>query len=80
MEWYLIEIAQECHVKGPYLMSHYFIKRFGAKGTIINFSSLAIGLVMPGLSAHSASELAMAKTSEYLQKGRLWDLPPLGMD
>ena len=77
MGWYLTEIAQECNVKGLYLLSHYFIKYSGAKGTIVNLSSGLIGLVMPGMSSYSASKLAMAKTSEFLQKGRT-DVPPIG--
>ena len=63
--------TQESNVKGPFLLSHYFIKHFSDKGTIINLSSSLIGLVMPGTSSYAASKLAMTKTSEFLQNGKI---------
>ena len=63
--------TQESNVKGPYLLSHYFIKHFSDKGTIINLASFLMGLVMPGTSSYAASKLAMTKTSEFLQSGKI---------
>lgn len=47
-------------------MIHYFIKTFGAHGTIINIISLGASFVMPGISSYSTSKLAVIKLGEYV--------------
>jgi len=57
----------EINVKGPFLMSHHFIKSFGDEGTIINLSTTTMNVLIPGVSSYAASKLAMKKTGELLQ-------------
>lgn len=51
-------------------MSHYFIKHFGGKGTIINISTSVSSLVLPGMSSYAVSKLALTKMSEFFQVGK----------
>ncbi|KAI6080765.1 hypothetical protein F4821DRAFT_48814 [Hypoxylon rubiginosum] len=56
----------EVNVKGPYLMSHFFLKQAEGKGTIISISTGTIGSVFPNMSSYSSSKLAQAKFMEIL--------------
>lgn len=69
----LIDI-QESNVKGTFLTTHYFIKAFGAKGTIVNIASVGASLSVPGLSSYSAAKLAAIKFGESVNLGKP---PPL---
>jgi len=57
----------ETNVKGPFLMSRYFINTFGADNTIINISTIAAGTFFPGASSYSVSKLAALKITEFLE-------------
>ena len=48
-------------------MTHYFIKTFGTKGTIINIVTVGASFVMPGISSYSISKLAVIKLGEHIE-------------
>ncbi|MCJ1426089.1 hypothetical protein MMC29_003991 [Sticta canariensis] len=56
----------EVNVKGTFLMTHYFIKQFGAKGTFVNIISFGAFFVISGNSSYATSKLATAKFGEFL--------------
>lgn len=64
----LILFSKEVNVKGPFLMIHHFTKHF-TQGTIINTTTAAASLAVPGLSSYIASKLAMLKVAECTELG-----------
>lgn len=66
----LLTNLKEANVKGPHLMIHYFIKHFGGVGSVITMSSAASCAVHPGMSAYSATKLAINRLGEYIQLGK----------
>ncbi|KAI1174694.1 NAD(P)-binding protein [Nemania sp. FL0916] len=56
----------EVNVKGPYLMSHFFVGQAGGKGTIINIGTGAAGSSFPNMSSYISSKLAQIKMMEIL--------------
>ncbi|KAI1394295.1 NAD(P)-binding protein [Hypoxylon trugodes] len=56
----------EVNVKGPYLMSHYFLKQANGKGTIITVSSGSAGSTFPNMSSYASSKLAQTKVMEFI--------------
>ena len=68
-EMILTLFSKEVNVKGPFLMIHHFTKHF-TQGTIINMTTAAASLAVPGLSSYIASKLAMLKVAECIGLGR----------
>ena len=69
---------QETNVKGPFLMTHYYIKQFGLEGTVINLTTPGAGVVVPGMCSYSSSKLAALKASEYIDMGECYFPVSLG--
>ena len=60
----------EINVKGPYMMSHYFLKQGDRKGTIINVSTIAVHMGITHWSSYATSKLAQQKLAELMQLGK----------
>lgn len=60
----------EINVRGAYLMSHYFIKQGGGKGTLIIVSSVAVHMGITHWSSYASSKLAQQKLVELMQLGK----------
>lgn len=54
--------SQEVNVKGPFLVIHHFTQHF-TQGIIINMTTAAASLAVPGLSSYIASTLAILKVA-----------------
>ena len=61
---------KETNIKGPFLMTQYYIKQFGAEGTIINVTTPGAAAVFPGMWSYSSSKLAALKAAEYVDMGQ----------
>ncbi|KAJ4079026.1 hypothetical protein NW760_014713 [Fusarium oxysporum] len=56
----------QVNVLGTYLMTHYFLAQGDGTGTIISFTTAAIGNVFPGMGGYTASKLALVRIMENL--------------
>lgn len=57
----------QVNVLGTYLITHYFLAQTeGGAGTVISFTTGAIGGVFPGMAGYTASKLALARIMENL--------------
>lgn len=57
----------EINIKGPYLMTRYFISKLPKGGQIINVSSIGADVVFPMASCYQTSKLALTRLSEFTQ-------------
>lgn len=58
-------VGFEVNVKGSYLLTHHYAKAV-ANGTIVFLGTLGVSLTVPGMSAYSASKMAVLKLAEFL--------------
>jgi NAD(P)-dependent dehydrogenase (short-subunit alcohol dehydrogenase family) len=56
----------EVNVKGTYIVAHEYLRVVPKGGTIIILGTLGASLTVPGMSAYSASKLALLKVAEFL--------------
>ena len=56
----------QVNVLGSYLMTHYFLAQADGVGTIVSFTTGAIGNVFPGMAGYTASKLAVVRIMENL--------------
>ncbi|KAK7228146.1 hypothetical protein V2G26_000316 [Clonostachys chloroleuca] len=56
----------QVNVLGTYLVTHHFLAQAEGAGTVISFTTGAIGMVFPGMAGYTASKLALARIMENL--------------
>jgi NAD(P)-dependent dehydrogenase (short-subunit alcohol dehydrogenase family) len=56
----------QVNVLGSYLMIHHFLAQADGNGTVISFTTGAIGTVFPGMGGYTAAKLALTRIMENL--------------
>ncbi|KAJ4256868.1 hypothetical protein NW762_008964 [Fusarium torreyae] len=56
----------QVNVLGTYLVTHHFLAQADGAGTIVSFTTGAIGDVFPGMGGYTASKLALVRIMENL--------------
>jgi len=57
-------------------VAHHFLRTNGRQGTLVNISSLAAAISMPGISSKAVSKLAALKLAEALHLGKSFGSHP----
>jgi NAD(P)-dependent dehydrogenase (short-subunit alcohol dehydrogenase family) len=56
----------EVNVKGVYLLTSYFLRKYGSIGTIINMSSMSSIRTTPGFSAYQPGKTAINRITDFI--------------